>query len=627
MALVAQVLTMSAAKSKVVIDRIDPTDWFVGLKNPQVQLMVYGKNIAAVQRVATDYPGVVVDSVVRFDSPNYLFVYLNLRQAKPGTMTLQFDKVKVQYQLKQREMAGDKRIGFDNSDVLYMLMPDRFAQGQGHQPQVKGMRPYKEDRSQPSLRHGGDLNGIREHLDYFNELGVTALWLTPVLENDSPDSDNGYSTYHGYATTDYYRVDPRFGTNDDYRRLCDEAHQKGLKVVMDMIFNHSGFEHPWTHDMPSKDWLNLPQWLVESKGTSDARGTSFLQTSYKLTPVKDPYASQVDLKETTEGWFVPTMPDLNQRNPHLMRYLIQNSIWWIETIGIDGIRMDTYPYAFAEGMAQWMKELDEEYPNFNTVGETWVTEPAYTAAWQKDSRLSEHNSYLKTVMDFSFFDKLAQAKNEETDAWWKGLNRLYNSFVYDYLYEDPTHVMAFIDNHDTDRFLGNGHDSLALKQALALLLTVRRIPQIYYGTEIMMNGTKEKTDGHVRKDFPGGFPGDKHNAFTRQGRTRAQQSMFNWLSRLLHWRRGNETIIRGYQTQFIPYNGIYVITRRWHRNTVMTILNGTTQDAVLDISRYQELFDDGQDVSRVQDIPTGRYYDLTKNLTLKPRQTLVLEFQ
>ena len=627
MALVAQVLTMSAAKSKVVIDRIDPTDWFVGLKNPQVQLMVYGKNIAAVQRVATDYPGVVVDSVVRLDSPNYLFVYLNLRQAKPGTMTLQFDKVKVQYQLKQREMAGDKRIGFDNSDVLYMLMPDRFAQGQGHQPQVKGMRPYKEDRSQPSLRHGGDLNGIREHLDYFNELGVTALWLTPVLENDSPDSDNGYSTYHGYATTDYYRVDPRFGTNDDYRRLCDEAHQKGLKVVMDMIFNHSGFEHPWTHDMPSRDWLNLPQWLVESKGTSDARGTSFLQTSYKLTPVKDPYASQVDLKETTEGWFVPTMPDLNQRNPHLMRYLIQNSIWWIETIGIDGIRMDTYPYAFAEGMAQWMKELDEEYPNFNTVGETWVTEPAYTAAWQKDSRLSEHNSYLKTVMDFSFFDKLAQAKNEETDAWWKGLNRLYNSFVYDYLYEDPTHVMAFIDNHDTDRFLGNGHDSLALKQALALLLTVRRIPQIYYGTEIMMNGTKEKTDGHVRKDFPGGFPGDKHNAFTRQGRTRAQQSMFNWLSRLLHWRRGNETIIRGYQTQFIPYNGIYVVTRRWHRNTVMTILNGTTQDAVLDISRYQELFDDGQDVSRVQDIPTGRYYDLTKNLTLKPRQTLVLEFQ
>ena len=625
-ALVAQVMTMSAAKQKATIDRIDPTDWFVGLKNPQVQLMVYGKNIAAVKSVTTDYPGVRIDSVVRLDSPNYLLVYMNLSKAQAGTMTLLFDKLKVNYQLKQREMSGDKRIGFDNSDVLYMLMPDRFAQGAGHNPQVKGMRPYKEDRTQPSLRHGGDLNGIREHLDYFKELGVTALWLTPVLENNSPDSENGFSTYHGYATTDYYKVDPRFGTNADYRRLCDEAHAKGLKVVMDMIFNHSGFEHPWTLDMPTKDWLNLPDWLKESQGTSNPTGTSVLQTSYKLTPVKDPYASKVDLRETVDGWFVPTMPDLNQRNQHLMTYLIQNSKWWIETIGIDGIRMDTYPYADAKGMARWMKELDEEYPNFNTVGETWVTEPAYTAAWQKDSRLSKENSYLKTVMDFSFFDKLSQAKNEETDAWWQGLNRLYNSFVYDYLYEDPTHVMAFIDNHDTDRFLGNGKDTLALKQALALLMTVRRIPQLYYGTEILMNGTKEVTDGNVRKDFPGGFPGDKRNAFTKEGRTRAENNMFNWLSRLLHWRNGNETIIRGYQTQFIPYNGIYVVTRRWHRNTVMTILNGTSKEAVLEVARYAELFEDGQDVSRVQDVATGRYYDLSKNLTLKPRQSLVLEF-
>ena len=630
-ALVAQVMTMSAAKQKVAIDRIDPTDWFVGMKNPSLQLMVYGKDIASVQEVTTDYPCAVVDSVVRLDSPNYLLVYMNLRNAQPGTMTLKFNLEKRKtltyaYTLKAREMSGDKRIGFDISDVLYMLMPDRFAQGAGHNPQVKGMRPYKEDRTQPSLRHGGDLNGIREHLDYFNELGVTALWLTPVLENDSPDNEQGYSTYHGYATTDYYRVDPRFGTNADYRRLCDEAHAKGLKVVMDMIFNHSGFEHPWTHDMPTKDWLNLPEWLQQSQGTSNPTGTSFLQTSYKLTPVKDPYASQVDLRETVDGWFVPTMPDLNQRNQHLMTYLIQNSKWWIETIGIDGIRMDTYPYADAKGMARWMKELDEEYPNFNTVGETWVTEPAYTAAWQKDSRLSKENSYLKTVMDFSFFDKLSQAKNEETDPWWQGLNRLYNSFVYDYLYEDPTHVMAFIDNHDTDRFLGNGKDTLALKQALALLMTVRRIPQLYYGTEILMNGTKEVTDGNVRKDFPGGFPGDKRNAFTKEGRTRAENGMFNWLSRLLHWRNGNETIIRGYQTQFIPYNGIYVITRRWHRNTVMTILNGTSKEAVLEVARYAELFDDGQDVSHVQDVATGRYYDLTKNLKLKPRQSLVLEF-
>ena len=353
----ANVMTMSAAK-KSVIDRIEPTDWFVGMKNPTVQLMVYGQGIRDVKDVTTDYPGVKIDSLVRLDSPNYLLVYMNLKDAQPGTMTLNFknEKGKVnseKFQLKAREKKGEDRLGFTNADVLYMLMPDRFAQGANHPKQIKGMCTYVEDRSKPSLRHGGDLNGIREHMDYFKELGVTALWFTPVMENDSPDSDNGFSTYHGYATTNYYRVDPRFGSNEDYKRLCDEAHEKGLKIVMDMIFNHSGFEHPWTLDMPSKDWLNLPEWLKESNGSSNAQGTSFLQTSYKLTPVVDPYASKVDLKETTEGWFVPTMPDLNQHNPHLLRYLIQNSFWWIETVGIDGIRMDTYPYAYADAMAQW----------------------------------------------------------------------------------------------------------------------------------------------------------------------------------------------------------------------------------------------------------------------------------
>jgi len=317
------------------------------------------------------------------------------------------------------------------------------------------------------------------------------------------------------------------------------------------------------------------------------------------------------------------MPDLNQRNPHLMRYLIQNSIWWIETVGIDGIRMDTYPYAYAEAMAQWMKELDDEYPHFNTVGETWVTEPASTATWQKDSKLSAHNSYLKTVMDFSFFDKLSQAKNEETDGWWNGLNRLYNSFVYDYLYPNPSSVMAFIDNHDTDRFLGKGRDSLMLKQALALLLTVNRIPQLYYGTEIMMNGTKEVTDGHVREDFPGGFPGDKRNCFTAEGRTKAEQQMWQWTSRLLHWRQGNACIIKGKQTQFTPFNGIYVIARQHEGRTVLTVLNGTTKPATMKVSRYAEVIGTAR---RAKDILTNRYYDLSSDFEMKPRQSLVLEF-
>ena len=617
---VSMTTLMSAAPK---VDRIEPANWFVGMKNPSLQLMVYGTGIRNAE-VTTDYAGVSIDSLVRLDSPDYLLVYLNLKGAQPGTMTLQF-KVgkktqKVSYPLLQREMNGDERMGFTNADVLYMLMPDRFASGRDNDP-VKGMRNYRVDRSQPSLRHGGDLEGIRQHLDYFNELGVTALWFTPVLENDSPDNEAGYSTYHGYATTDYYRVDPRFGTNDEYRQLIREAHQHGLKVVMDMIFNHCGFEHPWVANMPSKDWFNLPEWLEGNpEGKTNER---FQQTSYKLTPVMDPYASKIDMRETVEGWFVPTMPDLNQKNPHVMTYLIQNSKWWIETVGIDGIRMDTYPYADREGMARWMQELDAEYPNFNTVGETWVTEPAYTAAWQKGSRLSAKNSYLKTVMDFSFFDKLSQAKNEETDPWWKGYNRIYNSLVYDYLYENPSNVMAFIENHDTDRFLGNGKDSLALKQALALLLTINRTPQLYYGTEILMNGTKEVTDGHVRKDFPGGFPGDKKNAFTPEGRTQAEQAMFSWLSRLLHWRQGNEVIIRGSQTQFIPYQGVYVIARQHGGRTVLTILNGTSQPAVMSVARYAEVIGT---TAVATDVITGRHVRLDKDVNLRPRQTLIVEF-
>ncbi len=622
---IVYMMSMNAA-TKVQVQRIDPTDWYVGMKDASLQLMVYGPGIREAS-VSTDYPGVRIDSLVQLESPNYLLVYLDLKGAKAGNMPLTFQvgkkKVKVLYTLKEREMSGEKRIGFSNADVLYMLMPDRFAQSEGHVKAMKGFNTYQEDRTKPSLRHGGDLEGVRQHLDYFNELGVTALWFTPVLENNSPDTDNGFSTYHGYATTDYYRVDPRFGTNAEYKRLIDEAHAKGLKVVMDMIFNHCGFEHPWVKDMPEKSWFNLPEWLEDSKGTSNPTNTRFQQTSYKLTPVLDPYASKVDLKETVNGWFVPTMPDLNQQNPHVMKYLIQNSIWWIETVGIDGIRMDTYPYADRLGMAQWMKTLYTEYPNFNTVGETWVTEPAYTATWQKDSKLSPINSYLKTVMDFSFFEKLSQAKNEETDDWWNGLNRIYNSLVYDYLYVNPSSVMAFIENHDTDRFLGKGKDTLALKQALALLLTINRIPQLYYGTEILMNGTKEITDGHVREDFPGGFPGDTHNGFTKEGRSKTENMMFDWLSKLLHWRQGNNVIIKGKQTQFIPWKGVYVIARQYNGKTALTILNGRKTSGTLEVARYQEVLNGAKSA---RDIITGHQVDISKDVKLRPRQTLIIEY-
>lgn len=607
------------------ITRIDPTNWFADMQDPTLQLMVYGKDIKFAD-VTTDYPSVKIDSLVRLDSPNYLLVYLNLKGAKPGEINLTFSnkngkKTTKKFQLKAREMAGADRKGFDISDVLYMLMPDRFANGNPKNDVIKGMEDQLCDRNEPSLRHGGDLEGLRQHLDYFTDLGVTALWFTPVLENDRPADDGKYSTYHGYATTDYYRVDPRFGTNEEYKALIDECHKKGLKVVMDMIFNHCGDYHPWAKgtridengktikDYPSKDWFNSPNYG--------------LQTSYKLTPVLDPYASKVDIAETVDGWFVSSMPDLNQRNPHVIKYLIQNSIWWIETVGIDGIRMDTYPYADRQAMAEWMKVLDKEYPNFNTVGETWVTEPAYTAAWQKDSKLSDVNSYLKTVMDFAFFDRLSQAKNEETDDWWKGWNRIYNSLCYDYLYTDPSSVMAFIENHDTDRYLGNGKDSTALKQAYALLLTMKRIPQLYYGTEILMNGTKAETDGNVRQDFPGGFPGDKVNKFTREGRTKAENAMFDWTSRLLHWRQNNDVIINGSQTQFIPQHGVYVLARQHNGKTVLTILNGKKADNQVDVARYAEVIGSH---TTATDVLTGATVDLTKNIPLVQRQAMVLSF-
>ena len=414
------------------------------------------------------------------------------------------------------------------------------------------------------------------------------------------------------AFVDYYKVDPRFGTNEEYQQLISKCHDRGIKIVMDMIFNHCGVEHPWIKDMPSKDWFNNPD-----------HEKNFVQTSFKLTPHVDPYTSQYDFDQMNDGWFVTAMPDLNQKNPHVYRYLVQNSFWWIEYANIDGIRMDTYPYADRDAMAHWMKVLGEEYPHFNTVGETWVTEPAYTAAWQKDSKLSEKNSYLPTVMDFAFFDRINSAKKEETDDWWNGMNRLYNVFCYDYLYPNPKSVMAFIENHDTDRFLGEGKDTLALKQALSLLLTINRTPQLYYGTEVLMNGTKSVTDGNVRKDFPGGWAGDKHNAFTAEGRTQAENQMFNWLSNLLHWRQGNEVITKGKQTQFCPQKGVYVIARQYKGKSVMTIINGKKEANELNVSRYAEIIGNAE---KATDVTNGRTVLINKNVKLRPRQTMILEF-
>ena len=421
------------------------------MRNATLQLLANAPGISRAD-VAADTPGVRITGIARPGSPNYLIAYLDISAATPGRIglriTLDGTERTVEYELRPRRTDLGCLGRLSCADVVYLLLPDRFAQGRTGNSSVGGMMPYRTDRSEPSLRHGGDLEGIRCHLDYFAELGVTALWLTPVLENNSPDSGRA-SSYHGYAITDFYRTDPRLGTNDDYCRLVAEAHQRGLKVVMDMVFNHCGIWHPWLRDLPSADWINRPE---RPAAANDVRqGAKYLQTNYRLTPTVDHYAADADLRETTEGWFVPSMPDLNQHNPHLMTYLSQCSKWWIETSGADAIRMDTYPYAFADAMAGWAKEMSEEYPWLNIIGETWVTEPAFTASWQRGSAISRLDTGLQTVMDFALFDRLNAAKDEETDDFQSGLNRVYNTFAYDFLYPSPENVLAFIDIHRQPR--------------------------------------------------------------------------------------------------------------------------------------------------------------------------------
>ena len=558
------------------VNKIDPPFWYAGMKNPELQLMIYGEGIGNAS-VSVNYPGISLSSTVKLESNNYLLVYLHLdKDVKPGKFPLTFTigkkKLVKEYELKARNKKGCEHKGFDASDALYLLMPDRFANGNPENDNIDGMSPYKVDRNDPNARHGGDLAGIEQNLDYFEDLGVTALWFTPVLENNMEGG-----SYHGYATTDYYRV-----------------------------------EHPWIKDMPSKDFFNNPD-----------HEKNFVQTSFKLTPHVDPYASKYDFDQMNDGWFVTVMPDLNQKNPHVYKYLVQNSFWWIEYADIDGIRMDTYPYADYDAMSNWMKELNEEYPNYNTVGETWVTEPAYTAWWQKDSKLSAPlNSNLKTVMDFSFFDKINTAKNEQTETWFKGLDRVYNNFVYDFLYPDPISVLAFIENHDTDRFLGEGDNLPMLKQASTLLLTTRRIPQLYYGTEIMMNGVKSKSDGYVRKDFPGGWSADKANALTAAGRTKLQNECYNFYKTLLNWRKGNEVIAKGNMTQFMVQHGVYAYARQYNGKTVFVMLNGTDEATTLPLKYYKEIL---KDHAQGKDILTGRIINLDGELTMSPRESLVIE--
>ncbi len=582
----------------------EPAFWWSGMKNPELQLMVYGENIASF-RPSVSYPGVKLKSSVALESPNYLLVYLDVENAQPGSFDITFTKdkkqIKMPYELKARKKDACKIKGFDSSDVLYLIMPDRFANGDPSNDNLVMKTAYKTDRNDPSARHGGDLAGIEKHLDYIEDLGVTAIWLNPVLENDMQGG-----SYHGYATTNYYRVDPRFGTNEDYVRLIDKTHAKGMRVVMDMIFNHCGSDHIWMKDVPSKDWFNNLDKYVE---TSHVKEVYF-----------DPYASEYDTKRMVDGWFVPSMPDLNQRNPHVATYLIQNSIWWIEYSGVDGIRQDTYPYADYKMMVDWCNAIYREYPDYNIVGEAWMNQTMGTAFWQKDSKLNERgNTMLKSVMDFRLMGLSHSAFFGDAG----GMQALYEHLAYDYAYADIYNVLRFLDNHDTDRFLPAMPEKLdAFKQGIAFMLTIPGIPQFYYGTELLMNGTKQKGDGYIRLDVPGGWPGDAVNQFEASGRTDIQNEAWNYMQKLLKWRKGNEVIAKGKMKHFVPQNGVYVYARNLNGKQVVVIMNGNAKESVLPLDRYDEIL---KGYTSGKDVITGKVVSLQKELTLGAKDVLVLE--
>lgn len=592
------------------IKKVAPSFWWAGMKNPELQILLYGEELA-LSDVSVSGEGIYLKETVRQDNPNYLLLYFDLSEAKAQTFQILLKSGKkerrISYELKARGRKGEEVKGFTSEDVLYLIMPDRFANGNLENDVVDGMREKKIDRADSFARHGGDIQGISSHLDYIADLGATAIWLNPTQENDMESG-----SYHGYAITDYYQIDRRFGSNEDFCALVEKAHEKDLKVVMDMIFNHCGSENYLFKDKPSKEWFNYR--------------SNYVQTSFKTASVMDIHASAYEKKIATDGWFASVMPDFNQRNRHVARYLIQSSIWWIEYAGINGIRQDTHPYADFDFMSQWCKEVLDEYPYFNIVGETWLNSNVLVSYWQKDSKLAAPlNSNLPTVMDFPLQALMNQAFDEETGEWGGGLYKLYDYQTQDLVYANPMNLLTFLDNHDTSRFAQTDEMAKNLKrykQAMVFLLTTRGIPQIYYGTEILMTGDKGKGDGDLRKDFPGGWQGDARDCFVKDGRTALENEAFEFTRRLLNWRKGNQVIGKGNLKHYSIQNGVYVYRREFNGKSVVVILNGTEDSKELDLTPYQEILPK----QIATDVLTGKNVNLSGKLHLNGRENLLLNF-
>jgi glycosidase len=606
LAIILLMATVSDVVSAQKIERVEPPSWFTGMKEPAVQLMVYGKEIGSFD-VVTDYPGVKVTTMIKTDNPNYLFVNLDISTtATPGNVTLIFTRGKqklTHYYPLQALPSGPAR-GFNSSDVIYLLMPDRFANGDPSNDNVDGMLE-KAGRGNPNGRHGGDLKGISDHLDYIKDLGVTGIWLNPFLENNQPSF-----SYHGYSITDLYSVDPRYGSNEEFKNLISKVHSMDLKLVMDMICNHIGSGHWWMKDLPSHDWVH--------------QFGRFTRTNYRASTIMDPYAAKSDADLMEKGWFDTTMPDLNQSNQLVETYLIQNSLWWIAYFGIDGIRMDTYPYPEKNMMSRWAKRITDEFPGFFIVGEVWYQQEALTAYWALNKINSDgYKSNLPSVTDFPLSLATHRAFNEP-DSWTDGLARLYLVLSQDLLYPDPSGNVIFLDNHDLTRFFTQtGMRTEIYKMALSFILTTRGIPQFYYGTEIVMQGDKKRGDGYLREDFPGGWPGDIKNTFTGQKLDPIEQDAFAFTKKLLNWRKGKEVIHTGNLKHFIPENNLYVYFRYNAKESVMVILNNSEKETrTISRDRYHEAMDE---FTRGTEVITGKEINDLTSFKIAPKTAMIIE--
>ena len=594
--------------------RVEPASWWTGMHHPELQVLLYGEDVGRARVTLAPHAGVTLDRVVAVESPNYLFLDLTVGpDAEPGPLAFTLDgpggPQALRYELRERTRPpGSYAQGFSSEDVIYLMMPDRFANGDPANDAVPGMLEGA-DRSDPNARQGGDFAGVMEHLDYIDRLGMTALWFTPVFENDMTPE---YGAYHGYAATDLYRVDRRFGSNDEFVALVDAVHQRGLTVIMDMIHNHIGDRHWWMADLPTPDWVH----------DLDRYGT----THYRTSVAVDPYASAYDRAKLTKAWFVPAMPDLNQRNELLARYLLQNTVWWIETSGIDGIRMDTYPYPDKDYMARWAAHVLDEYPDFHIVGEAWMHSVPHGAYWQSGYPSADgYDSNIDNVTDFPMREALIGAFTEGP-GWATGLNRLYLTLGQDAIYPAPQELVAFLDNHDLPRaFSALGEDEAALRMAYAVLMTLPRIPQVYYGTELAMpNGAGAGgSDGAKRMPMPGGWPGDDRSVFVAADRTAREARTYAYVAALTQWRKTADAVHHGRTTQFVPDGETYVFFRWTDSDAVMTVVNAGEDVATLDLVRFAERTD-GYATGR--DVTTGAVHDLRQPaLTVPARTALVLE--